>query len=119
MASRDQQQASSGGGGGERPADRTTGHAQQGGPGTGARAGEGPNVNAPSERYVMAETALGGADAVQKTTYGAAKGGEPAGAPTADVTAQTGTGGGMNVAAWIVALIAVAIALVYGVGIFG
>ena len=85
-------------------------------------AGE-PGRNAPSENvnpesYEYAETALGGADAVQKTSYVVGEGTEPAGAPRAGVIARTSSGGGINVGAWIVALIAVAIALVYGFGIF-
>lgn len=70
------------------------------------------------EAYDDAETALGGADSVQKTSYVTGEGAEPAGAPRAGVVARTSTGGGINVGAWVVGLIALAIALVYGFGIF-
>ena len=78
----------------------------------------GPSPNVHPENYDYAETALGGADSVQKTSYGTGHGTEPEGAPRAGVIARTSSGGGINVGAWIVALIAVAIALVYGFGIF-
>ena len=77
----------------------------------------GPPENIDPERYDYAETALGGADSVQKTSYVTGRGTEPEGAPRAGVVARTASGGGINVGAWIVALIAVAIALVYGFGI--
>ena len=77
-----------------------------------------PSPNVHPENYDYAETALGGADSVQKTSYVTGQGTEPEGAPRAGVIARTSTGGGINVGAWIVALIAVAIALVYGFGIF-
>ena len=74
--------------------------------------------NVRPESYDYAETALGGADSVQKTSYVTGQGTEPEGAPRAGVVARTATGGGINVGAWVVALIAGAIALVYGFGIF-
>jgi len=77
----------------------------------------GPQENIDPDRYDDAETALGGADSVQKTSYVTGRGTEPEGAPRAGVIARTASGGGINVGAWIVALIAVAIALVYGFGI--
>jgi len=46
------------------------------------------------------------------------EGTEPAGAPRAGVVARAGTGGGLNVTAWVVGLLALAIALVYAFGIF-
>ena len=78
----------------------------------------GPSQNVDPESYDYAETALGGADSVQKTSYVTGRGTEPEGAPRAGVVARTTSGGGINVGAWVVALIAVAIALVYGFGIF-
>ena len=78
----------------------------------------GPSDNLHPENFDYAETALGGADSVPKTTYVVGRGTEPEGAPRAGVIARASAGGGINVGAWIVALIAVAIALVYGFGIF-
>ena len=78
----------------------------------------GPSRNVHPENYDYAETALGGADSVQKTSYVTGRGAEPEGAPRAGVVARTTTGGGINLGAWIVALIALAIALVYAFGIF-
>jgi hypothetical protein len=101
---------------GERAGEPTTGHSQSDGGGAGARG----NVNAQvSDDYSMPEAAMGGADAVQKTSWGVASGTEPAGAPAADVTARTGGGGGFNPIAIVVVVIAVAVLLVYGFGIFG
>ena len=74
--------------------------------------------NVDPDRYEYAETALGGADAVEKTTYVTGEGTEPAGAPRAATVARTPTGGGINVAAWVIGLIALAVALVYGFGVF-
>jgi hypothetical protein len=78
----------------------------------------GPPDDVRPEAYDYAESALGGADSVQKTSYVGGEGTEPAGAPTAGVIARTSSGGGINVGAWIVGLVALAIALVYGFGIF-
>ena len=69
-------------------------------------------------RYDFAETALGGADSVQKTSYVTGAGTEPEGAPRANVSARTPTGGGINVAAWVIGLVAALIALVYAFGVF-
>ena len=71
--------------------------------------------------YVNAETALGGADAVEKTTYtGNAHGTEPgAGAgQKPPVTAQVPHGGGTNVVMWIAAVLALIVAAVYGASLF-
>jgi len=68
--------------------------------------------------YTHPESALGGADSVQKTSYVTGEGTEPAGAPRAGVVARAGTGGGLNVTAWVVGFLALAIALVYAFGIF-
>jgi hypothetical protein len=70
------------------------------------------------DEYDDAETALGGADTVQKTSYVVGEGTEPSGAPRAGVVARTSTGTGINGAAWVIGLIALAVALVYGFGIF-
>lgn len=75
------------------------------------------------------EAALGGADAVQKTSWGVGTGTEPDGraeyAPVdlrkgeGSIVARTSPGGGVNPIAWIVGLLAVVVALVYGFGILG
>ena len=88
----------------------------------GDASGENPPAATPShvqpEGYQHAETALGGADSVQKTSYVVGEGTEPAGAPRAGVIARTTTGGGVNVGAWVVGILAFVIALVYAFGIF-
>jgi hypothetical protein len=85
----------------------------------GQEGGPSPSQNVHPESYDDAETALGGADSVEKTSYVTGRGTEPEGAPRAgSPIARTPSGSGINVGAWIVALIAVAIALVYGFGIF-
>jgi hypothetical protein len=77
---------------------------------------------------------IGDADNVQKTSYVVGRGtdpgaagpdghhpggdGPPRGAQDHGYTAAVRSGGGMNVGLWIVALLAVVIALVYGFGIF-
>jgi hypothetical protein len=63
----------------------------------------------PEDRYTNPETALGGADAVEKTTFVIGRGGEPEGrtaegAPTARVRA----GGGQGTAWIIIAFLVVA-----------
>lgn len=78
------------------------------------------------DRYRMSETAMGGADAVQKTSWGVGHGAEPDGrqefAPVGlrkgegPVVARSDPGGGMNPVAWIVGLLAVLAAVVYGAG---
>jgi hypothetical protein len=62
------------------------------------------------------ERALGGADSVEKTTWVVGSGTEPESASHGQVTARANSGGGINVGAWVVGLIALAIALVYGAG---
>jgi hypothetical protein len=76
--------------------------------------------------YGMSQTALGDADAVQKTSYGVGMGTETDGrlehAPVGlrkgegTVVGRTGPGGGINPVAWIVGLLAVIAAVVYGAG---
>jgi hypothetical protein len=63
------------------------------------------------------EDALGGADAVEKTTYVTGEGTEPEAQPTGAYIAR-GTAGAGNAAVWIVGGIAALIALVYVIGIF-
>jgi hypothetical protein len=67
------------------------------------------------ERNRQAE--LGGADAVEKTTYVVGEGVEPEARPSGPYVARDAAGSG-SVAGWIVAAIAALIALVYAIGIF-
>ena len=73
--------------------------------------------NFPQDRYKNPETALGGADAVEKTTYVTGKGTEPSasqppGSPAARVRAGSGQG-----ATWaILGFLMVAAVLVYLLG---
>ena len=69
--------------------------------------------------YTNPEAALGGADAVEKTTYVTGHGTEPEGrtnTPDA-VVARARAGGGINPLLWVVILVAVLIAVVYGFGL--
>jgi hypothetical protein len=78
------------------------------------------------DAYTDSETALGGADTVQKTSWGVGTGTEPDGrleqAPVGlrkgdgTVVARTSAGGGANPVAWMVGLLAAAAALIYGFG---
>ena len=81
-----------------------------------ARATGSENLDATRNEY--AETALGGADSVEKTSYVTGEGTEPSGAPRASVVARTSTGGGINLAAWVIGAIALLIAVIYMLGIF-
>lgn len=97
----------------------------------------GPNVATSNARneptpdqhpFTDSETALGGADAVQKTTWGVGHGTEPDGreehAPVGlrkgegDVVARVSTGGGVSPVAWVVGILAVLALLIYGFGLF-
>ena len=74
----------------------------------------------PQDRYRDAEAALGGADAVEKTTYVEGHGTQPEthvppGTPTATVPAR----GGRNVLVWIAALVIVLLAIGYLGGLLG
>jgi hypothetical protein len=73
----------------------------------------------PSEpdRNRSPEVALGGADAVEKTTYVVGEGTEPEARPAGRHVARDAAGTGSAVM-WIVAGIAVLIALVYAAGVF-
>jgi hypothetical protein len=85
------------------------------------RAGEStrrqPSADQGAERYAHPEAQLGGADAVEKTTYVVGEGTEPGSRPQGDYIAR-GAGGGSNLAVWIVGGIAALIAVVYAIGIF-
>ena len=74
----------------------------------------------PQDRYRDAEAALGGADAVEKTTYVEGHGTEPEarvppGTPTATVPARNGR----NVLLWVVVAVVVLLAAGYLSGLFG
>ena len=84
---------------------------------------------APDQRpFTDSETALGGADSVQKTTYGVGHGGEPIGtqehAPVGrkkgdgDVVSRVSPGGGVSPVAWVVGILAVLALAVYSFGAF-
>ncbi len=86
------------------------------------------NERPPDARpFTDSETALGGADAVQKTTWGVGHGGEPVGtqehAPVGlkkgegDVVARVSTGGGVSPVAWVVGILALLALLVYAFGL--
>lgn len=105
--------------------DEPAGRGASGGTGNLHR-GERPPDDRP---FTDSETALGGADAVQKTTAGVGHGTEPVGtqeyAPAGlrkggggDVVARVSPGGGVSPIAWVVGIIAVLALLVYAFGIF-
>lgn len=68
-------------------------------------------------RYDDLVEALGGADAVEKTTYVDTHHPGPDGEPT-DASTSVAPGGGTNVLLWLLAAVALVIGLVYGVGLF-
>ena len=101
--------------GGEVPGERRAEHVRRDDPS--ARRASDDERDVRTDGYEYPETALGGADSVQKTSYVVGEGTEPSGAPHADVIARTSSGNGINLGAWIIGLVALAIALVYGFGI--
>ncbi|HET7456548.1 MAG TPA: hypothetical protein VFJ74_02770 [Gemmatimonadaceae bacterium] len=103
---------------GERAGQRPADFARPEGPNSADDAANSAPSNVRPERFEYAETALGGADSVQKTSYVTGEGTEPEGAPRAGVVARTTSGGGINVAAWVIGLVAALIALIYAFGIF-
>ena len=64
------------------------------------------------------ETALGGADDVQKTTYVTGSGTNPEERRKADRSVAPTTGGGMGIAGWVLIAILVAVALFFGGSLF-
>jgi len=64
------------------------------------------------------ETALGGADAVEKTSYVTGSGAEPEGKPIAGAATNVPRAGGVSVGAILIGVVALAIALVYAAGLF-
>lgn len=68
-------------------------------------------------RYANPETALGGADSVEKTTYVTGKGTEPEGKRSPDdVSAKVPAGGGQSATWVIIGLLMAAAVLVYLLG---
>ena len=85
--------------------------------------------DAPDDRpFTHGEAALGGADSVQKTTWGVGSGTEPVGtteyAPVGlrkgegPVVARTAPGGGMNPIAWVAGILGALALGAYALGIF-
>ena len=71
----------------------------------------------PEDRYRNPETALGGADAVEKTTYVTGRGTEPsASQPPGSPAARVGAGAGQGATWAIVGFLVVAAVLVYLLG---
>ena len=71
----------------------------------------------PQDRYKNPETALGGADAVEKTTYVTGKGTDPsAQAPATAPSARGSPGSGRGTTWMILAFLAIAAVLVYLLG---
>ena len=64
------------------------------------------------------ETALGGADSVEKTTYVTGKGTEPSGAPRKGEPIARVGGGGLGIGGWALIAVLVAIAALYGGSLF-
>lgn len=70
----------------------------------------------PDPRDSDAEAALGGADAVEKTSYVTGSGGEPETMKPAGVSAKVPAGGGQNATWVIIGLLFAAAVLVYVLG---
>ena len=62
---------------------------------------------------------VGDADDVEKTTYVVGHSTDPNVITPAGVNASVGSGGGLNVGLWVVAVLAILIALIYAFGLFG
>ncbi|MDB4885503.1 MAG: hypothetical protein JWN79_941 [Gemmatimonadetes bacterium] len=69
-----------------------------------------------ADRYKNPETALGGADAVEKTSYVTGSGTEPETIKPAGVAANVPAGGGKNATWIIIGMLLVAAVLVYVLG---
>lgn len=83
---------------------------------TGGAAGDAA-PDRPADIYVHSEAALGGADAIQKTSWVVGQGTEPSARNEGDATAHPRAGGGPNYVAWGIGAIAAAVALVYLFGL--
>jgi hypothetical protein len=86
------------------------------------RAGESTRREASADqgagRYDNPEAQLGGADAVEKTTYVVGDGTEPDARPRGDYAARDAARSGANLGLWVIGGVAALIALVYAIGIF-
>ena len=67
--------------------------------------------------YMDSETALGGADAVEKTSYVVGKGTDPNAVSSPDAPAAVGRRG-VNVVVWILVAVIVVFVVVYAFGAF-
>ena len=106
--------------------------ATSGSPSRGESGGAGnqqPNEIPPDDRpFTDSETALGGADSVQKTTWGVGHGAEPDGTQELfrgqrkkghdTMVARVATGGGTSPIVWAVGILGVLAMLVYMFGVF-
>jgi hypothetical protein len=70
----------------------------------------------PQDRYANPEAALGGADAVEKTSYVTGSGTEPEAMKPAGASARVPAGGGQNATWIIIGALLVAAVLVYLLG---
>jgi hypothetical protein len=66
----------------------------------------------------LPEADLGGADAVEKTTYVVGDGTEPEARPSGPYVARDAARSGGSLALWAIVSVAALIALVYAIGIF-
>jgi hypothetical protein len=64
------------------------------------------------------EPVIGDADDVQKTTYVVGQSTDPNAPDPRNVEARVPSGDGINVAAWLIGLVAALIAIVYAIGVF-
>ena len=70
----------------------------------------------PEPTFVDSETALGGADAVEKTTYVVGDGTDPDALSPRDGPTRVG-GSGLTLVGWIAIAIALLVGIVYAIGI--
>jgi hypothetical protein len=75
-----------------------------------------PGSSSPRDRYENPETALGGADAVEKTTYVTGSGTDPQAIKPAGVAAAVGSGSGKSATWVVIGLLFAAAVLVYLLG---
>ena len=73
----------------------------------------------PDPKYTNSETALGGADAIQKTSAVPGRGTEPEGMAQGESTAHPPAGAGPNYLAWGVGAIVALIVIAYLLGALG
>ena len=72
----------------------------------------------PEDRYTNSETALGGADSVEKTTYVTGSGTEPEGKSSDQgPSARVSAGGGQGATWAIIAFLVIAAGIVYVLGV--